>query len=326
MPLEPRVARIVAVANRLDRRSGEDLLPARRTVAAATSARLGALVMSKGPEPAGQTDIEIPVIGGRIRIRLYRPHGTGPHPLYLFIHGGGWCAGTVEERDPRCRAVSAGADCLVASVDYRLAPENQYPTPLNDCDAALAWLVQHSPELGIDPRRLALGGESAGANLAAVLARRNRDRGGPPICHQWLDVPALDLTLASESIRSVPDGHLLDRADIDRYLDGYLPSRDQALEADASPLLVQDLAGLPPAWIMSAEFDKLRDDGLRYAAALEGAGVPVTHRLLAGHVHSSFAFTRILPSAAAYERKAIAALRAAFTNPDPARSWADPDG
>ncbi len=312
MPLEPRVARLVSVANRLDRRSSDDLLPARRAAAAATSARLGALVMAKGPEPAEQRDVEIGVAGGRIRIRLYRPAGPGPHPLYLFIHGGGWCAGTVEERDPRCRAISAGAACLVASVDYRLAPENQYPTPLDDCEAALGWLLDRAGDLGIDPSRVAVGGESAGGNLAAALARRNRDRGGPTICHQWLDVPALDLTMASPSIESVADGHLLDRADIDRYLDGYLADRVQALEPDASPLLVDDLAGLPPAWVMSAEFDKLRDDGLRYAAALGDAGVPVTHTVLEGHVHPSFAFTRILPSAAAYERGAIAALAAAY--------------
>lgn len=312
MPLDPRVRRIVQLMSALDSRGEDTPMADRRRSSAATAKRLGFLVMPKGPEPADQTDRLVPVNGGNIIVRVYRPHGPGPFPLYIFLHGGGWCVGTLGERDARCRAISAGAQCVVASVDYRMAPENTYPTPGEDCYAALFWLADHAAELNVDPGRIAIGGESAGANLAAVTCLMSRDRSGPKICHQWLDVPATDLTLAQPSITSVPDGHLLDRSDIDRYLACYLADPAQATEAYASPLLANDLTGLPPAWIMSAEFDKLRDDGKVYADALDAAGVPVTYRLLSGHVHPSFAFTRLVPSAKAYEEAAIAALAAAF--------------
>jgi acetyl esterase len=245
-------------------------------------------------------------------VRLYVPHVAGPAPLYVFLHGGGWCIGGLDERDPRCRAISAGANCVVASVDYRLAPENAYPTPPEDCYAALTWLAAHADELGIDPTRIAIGGESAGANLAAVVCLMARDRSGPAIRHQWLDVPPVDLTMSQPSVRSVPDGHLLDMDIILEFRQAYLDDLDHMTEPYASPLLADDLSGLPPAWIMSCEYDKLRDDGTAYASALKEAGVPVESQILAGHVHPSFAFTRLIPSAKAYEREAIAALAQAL--------------
>jgi acetyl esterase len=220
--------------------------------------------------------------------------------------------GTLDERDARCRAISSGANCVVASVDYRMAPENAYPTPAEDCYAALLWLVDHADELGVDPDRIGVSGESAGANLAAVVCLMARDRSGPPIRHQWLDVPAVDLTMSQPSVQSVPDGHLLDLDTILEFRECYLVDLDRMTEPYASPLLDADLSGLPPAWIMSCEFDKLRDDGVAYAAALEEAGVPVESQVLAGHVHPSFAFTRLIPSARAYERQAIAALARAL--------------
>ena len=312
MPLERRVSWLVRVFTRADRRSSGASIATRRRQAAAVSRRGAGLVIPAGPVPAEQVDLDVPVRDGRIRVRIYRPHGSGPFPLYLFIHGGGWCTGTVEERDGRCRAIAAGARCVVASVDYRLAPENAFPTPVEDCYSALEWLVDHADRLDLDAARVAVGGESAGGNLAAALCLMSRDRGGPSIVYQWLDVPALDLTLSQPSFRDVPDGYLLDRAAIEEFLDCYLADRTMATDPYASPLLAPDLSGLPPAWIMSAEFDKLRDDGRAYAAALEAAGVPATYRILSGHVHLTFAFTRLLPSAADYERAAIAALARGF--------------
>jgi acetyl esterase len=312
VPLEPRVARMVRLMRALDRRDPATPMAVRRRRSAEVSRRFGWLVMPKGPEPASTIDHTVPVAGGRITVRVHTPHGPGPFPLYVFLHGGGWCSGTVDERDPRCRAISAGARCVVASVDYRLAPENAHPTPVEDCYAALLWLVEHADELGVDAERVAIGGESAGANLAAAVCLMARDRNGPGICHQWLDVPAVDLTLSQPSIESVPDGHLLDRSAIDDYLACFLTDPAQATDPYASPLHAEDLSGLPPAWITGAEYDKLRDDSVAYAAALEAAGVPVRHQILAGHVHPSFAFTRIIPSSAAYEREAIAALARAL--------------
>ena len=311
MPIEPRLRPIVRLGN-LQR----DGLPAdvigRREQGARLSRAGGFLLMLPGPEPAGVRDLEVPVAGGRIRVRLYRPDRPGPLPLHVFLHGGGWCAGTLDERDPRCRTIAAGADCMVASVDYRLAPENQFPTAPEDCYAALCWLVEHADQLGIDGTRVAIGGESAGGNLAAVVCLMARDRNGPTICHQWLDVPATDLTLAQAGHRDVPDGFLLDAQGIDEFLEAYLPDPALATDPLASPLLAGDLAGLPPAWIMSAEHDKLRGDAEAYAAALTDAGVAAYHVRLDGHIHPSFAFTRLLASSRAYERDAIAALGAAF--------------
>lgn len=311
MGLDPRVKRVVQVANRVDRGYGKHLVD-RRRVAATSAIKLMGLVMPRGPKPASTVDVDVPVSGGRIRVRIHRPHGPGPHPLHLFVHGGGWATGTLDERDPRCRQIVAGADCVVASVEYRLAPENAFPTPVEDCWAALLWLVDHADEHGIDPERISVGGESAGANLAAVLCLVTRDRSGPAIRYQWLDVPATDLTRSQPSFRQVPDGYLLDAAAIDDYLDAYLSDPDDALDPYASPLFAESHAGLPTAWIMSCEFDKLRDDGVAYATALRSAGVEVHHEVLAGHVHPSFAFTRLFPAAADYERRAIAALRVAL--------------
>ncbi len=313
MPLEPRVAKIVKLMTTLDRRPTDATMAERRASSAAIAKRGKLLVMPAGPEPAEQRDLMVPVAGGQIVVRLYVPHGAGPAPLYVFLHGGGWCVGTLDERDPRCRAISAGANCVVASVDYRMAPENAYPVPGEDCYAALCWLVDHAAELGIDPTRIAIGGESAGANLAAVVCLMARDRSGPAIRHQWLDVPGVDLTLSQPSFRDVPDGYLLDKAAIEEFLDLLpAPIRAQATEPYASPLLADSLADLPPAWIMGAEFDKLRDDSVAYADALRAAGVPVESQVLKGHVHPSFAFTRLIPSSKAYERDAIAALAAAL--------------
>lgn len=311
VPLEPRVRALVGLVNRLGPEDRSSPMSERRAQSARLSRSGSWLVMPRGPEPAETSELTVPVNGGTIRVQIQRPHGTGPHPLYVFFHGGGWCVGTLQEREARCRVVSAGARCIVASVDYRMAPENQYPTAPEDCYAAVRWLAEHATDLRLDPQRIAVGGESAGANLAAAVCLIARDRGGPAICHQWLDVPALDSTLSQSGHREVPDGYLLDAAAIDDFLDHYLADPAQAREPYCSPLLVRDLSGLPPAWIMTAEFDKLRGDGEAYAKALSAAGVTAHHVRLEGHVHSSFAFTRLVPSAA-YEREAITALARAF--------------
>lgn len=263
--------------------------------------------MPPGPTMSSESDTTIAVANGRIAVRVYRPR-TGRLPVHLFLHGGGWCNGTLEERDPRCRTIASGADCVVVSVDYRLAPENAYPTAPEDCYRALEWVVRSADDLEIDPARISVGGESAGANLAAVVCLMARDREGPTISYQWLDVPATDLTMSQPSVRSTPSGYLLDYETMVEFRDAYLTTPDQWTEAYASPLHADDLSGLPPARILTCEADPLRDDGTAYAARLREAGVAVTEHHLPGHVHPSFAFTRI-GSAAAYEREAVAALR-----------------
>lgn len=315
MSLDPRVRALVRMLNTLERSELDDdqTMTQRRIQSAGLARRFHGVVMRLGDRSVTSEDRMVPVDGGQITVRIHRPPTPGPLPLHLFIHGGGWCVGTLEERDPRCRAIASGATCVVASVDYRMAPENQYPTAPEDCYAALTWLVSHGAELGIDAERVSVGGESAGANLAAVVCLMARDRSGPALCHQWLDVPATDLTLEQPSVRSTPTGYLLDHESMVRYRDAYLPDpATQMREPYASPFHADDLSGLPPAWILTCGYDPLRDDGRVYAERLRAAGVPVEHTHLEGHVHPSFAFTRLVPSARAYEDAAITALAAAY--------------
>ncbi|HVX16544.1 MAG TPA: alpha/beta hydrolase [Acidimicrobiales bacterium] len=315
MPLDPRVRPIVKLLNTVDRseRDHGQTMTQQRIESAGVARRFHGIVMRLGDRSVTSQDQMVPVAGGQITVRIHRPPAPGPLPLHVFFHGGGWCAGTLEERDPRCRAIASGATCAVASVDYRMAPENQYPTPPEDCYAALTWLVDHAGELGVDPARVSVGGESAGANLAAVVCLMARDRSGPALCHQWLDVPATDLTMEQPSVRSTPAGYLLDYEAMLRYRDAYLPDPEaQMREPYASPFHAPDLSGLAPAWILTCGYDPLRDDGRVYAERLRAAGVPVEHTHLEGHVHPSFAFTRLVPSAREYEAAAIAALAAAY--------------
>ena len=223
---------------------------------------------------------------------------------------GAWARSTSATR--RCRAISAGANCVVASVDYRLAPENAYPDRSEDCYAALLWLVEHAEELGVDAipdrhqRRVRRRQPGRGRVPDGPGPLRPGDP--PPVAR----CPRPDLTMSQPSIHSVPDGHLLD-LDIILEFRRRLPRRsrphDRALRLAPARRGPQRL---PPAWIMSCEYDKLRDDGVAYAAALKEAGVPVESQVLTGHVHPSFAFTRLIPSAKAYERAAIAALAPAL--------------
>jgi acetyl esterase len=305
MALDPRLKPILAIGNRI---GDDDLtMPARRLAGTLQARQLGRLVMRPGPK-VPLRELMVPVDGGAIRVRLYEPPGSGPRPLHVFLHGGGWCVGDLDQRDPRCRSVAAGAGCVVASVDYRMAPENAYPVPLDDGYATLCWLVEHAGELGVDPARVSVGGESAGANLAAVLCLLARDRSGPTIRFQWLDVPATDLTLSQPSIDRLGTGYGLTKLDMERYTAAYLRDGDPK-DPYASPLHAEDLRGLPPALIMTTEYDPLRDDGLAYAGRLRDAGVAVEHHDLPGLVHAAFAFTRLLPSARDYEARAISALR-----------------
>jgi len=313
MTMEPRVKWIVRTANALDRASEDIPMAAARFRSAQTARRFQWVVMPPGPKQVVASHRLVPVEGGRITVRLYRPADTGRLPLHVFIHGGGWCGGTLDERDPRCRVIADGARCVVASVDYRLAPENTYPAAPEDCYAALQWLVANADELMIDPERVSIGGESAGANLAAVVCLMVRDRSGPTLRYQWLDVPATDLTLSQPSVRSTPPGYLLDYASMLAYRDHYLsdPAR-QAREPYASPLWAEDLSGLPAATILTSGYDPLRDDGHAYASRLRDAGVEVRHVHLDGHVHPSFAFTRLVASAGAHERDTVAVLAGAL--------------
>ena len=249
------------------------------------------------PPVASEVDHRIPVGGGEITARVYRPDADGPLPGYLYLHGGGWWLGTLDQSDSACRGIATDAACVVVSLDYRLAPEHKFPTAPEDSYAALLWIVDHADELGVDSARIAVGGGSAGGNLAAVVSLMARDRGGPELVLQVLEIAALDFT--------TPDK--------EQYVDLYLGDRDNATNPYASPLLAPDLSGVPPALVMSAEFDTLAKEDAAYAQRLRDAGIAVEERCWEGQFHGSMRLAKLIPDeAAAYHSQVVTALRRAF--------------
>ncbi len=266
-----------------------------------------------GPEVASVVDHTVAVDGGEITVRVYTPAGDAPLPAHLYIHGGGFWIGTLDHFDVNCRATAVGAGCVVASVDYRLAPEFHFPTAPEDCYAALRWLVDHAGELGVDPSRISVGGGSAGGNLAAVVALMARDRGGPPLVFEVLEIPVTDLTMSQPSVAENAEGYVLTREAMDQYVGYYLGESGDPKDPYASPLLAGDLSGLPPALVMTMEFDPLRDEGEAYGRRLQEAGVPTTVRRWDGQIHGSASFAQLVPDVATEYREMVnAALRAAY--------------
>lgn len=241
-------------------------------------------------EVAEVREVLPPGPSGQLPVRVYIPHGEGPFPLLVYYHGGGWVIGNVEVVDKPCRSLANAAGVVVASVEYRLAPETKYPAAPEDCYAATKWLAEHASELKADSNRLIVAGDSAGGNLAAVVPLMARDRGGPPIALQVLLYPvtAAGVDESFASYRDNADGYLLTTASMRWFWDHYLSSPADASQPYASPLSAKDLSGLPPALVLCAEFDPLRDEGLAYAERLKEAGVPVTVRLHEGLIHGFF--------------------------------------
>ncbi len=221
---------------------------------------------------------------GPIPVRLYVPRWASvPYPVLVYYHGGGGVIGDLDTHDPICGRLADEAGCAVASVAYRLAPEHPFPAGLDDAEAAYRWLFGQAPRLGGDPARFAVGGDSLGANLATNVARRVRDAAAPRF--QLLAYPGVDFTMSSPSHRTLAEGYLLSDETMRWFRRHYLPAPELASDPVASPLWADDLAGLPPAYIATAGFDPLRDEGRAYADRLRDAGVAVTHRCESGLVH-----------------------------------------
>jgi acetyl esterase len=223
------------------------------------------------------TDLTIPGPDGPLRARHYRPAVTGAAPLLVFFHGGGFVVGDIESHDGLCQLMCSGAAVHVLSVEYRLAPEHKAPAAVEDCFAAYRWALDHAAELGAS--RIAVGGDSAGGNLAALVALRSRDEGIPQPALQALLYPVLDLSAKTRSRTLFAEGFFLSKMDTELFADLYLGGADLAADdARVSPLKAADLSGLAPALVVTAGFDPLRDEGNDYAAALRSAGVAVDHR------------------------------------------------
>jgi acetyl esterase len=234
---------------------------------------------------------------GPIPLRLYRPIGvpaSAPLPALVFFHGGGWVIGDLETHDVLCRQLTAEAGVSVVAVDYRLAPEHKFPAAVDDAWAATRWIVAHAAELGVDPGRLAVGGDSAGGNLATVVALLARDQGGPALTSQILLYPVTDLAAETASYREFCDGYLLTRESMCWFKDHYVSTEAEAADWRASPLRARSLAGLPPALIVTAGFDPLRDEGQAYAERLRDAGVRVDYLCYGGMIHGFVPMGRLI--------------------------------
>ncbi|MDE0037882.1 MAG: alpha/beta hydrolase [Gammaproteobacteria bacterium] len=260
-------------------------------------------------EVAAVTDIT----AGGVPARVYRPHGDGPFPVAMMFHGGGWVIGDLETADSQSREVCRGADTVVVSVDYRLAPEHRFPAAAEDCYSATLWATEHAGVHDGDPGSLAVVGDSAGGNLAAVVAQMARDRGGPRIGFQLLVYPVTDgVNFDTASYRDNAEGFLLTAEAMHWFWDHYVPVPDHRRNPYASPLLASDLSALPPALIMTAEYDPLRDEGEAYGRALADDGVAAKIVRYDGLIHGFFAHTRTIDAARGAMSAACAALRSAF--------------
>ena len=253
-----------------------------------------------------------------IPVRIYWPP-VAQHsnlPIVVFYHGGGFALGDLDTHDPVARAHAVGAEAIVVSVDYRLAPEHPFPAGLDDCWAALQWAGEHAAELGGDPNRIAVAGDSAGANLAAVVAHLARDKGGPSLAFQLLWYPSITADRSLPSFTENADAPILDRDVIDAFLHWYIPGVDisdpKALPAAMCPSNAKDFSGLAPAFIGSAEHDPLRDDAALYAKLLSAAGVPVQLSNEPTLVHGYVSFALLIPAAAEATNRGLAALKAAL--------------
>jgi acetyl esterase len=293
MPLDPQAQRVIEAMAALNLKPVEESTPAE----ARESIRTRTAALGPFPEVAAVTDHRVPVAGGEITVRAYSPGGPGPHPALVYYHGGGWVIGDLYTHDGLCRSLSAAAGCAVLSVDYRLAPEAKYPVPVEDSYAALLWIVANAGRLGIDRRRIAVGGDSAGGNLATVMALLARDRRGPALALQVLIYPVTDHDLDTVSYRENATGYVLTRDAMRWFWDHYLAHEAQGREPYASPLRAPSLAGLPPALVITAEYDPLRDEGEAYAARLRDAGVPVTLTRYPGMFHGFVRLTKFLDQA-----------------------------
>ena len=256
-----------------------------------------------------------------IPVRIYWPPGSSIEehrdlPIVVFYHGGGFALGDLETHDPVARAHAVGAEAIVVSVDYRLAPEHPFPAGLDDCWAALQWTAEHAAQLGGDPNRIAVAGDSAGGNLAAVMAQLARDNGGPKLAFQLLWYPTTAANLSLPSFAENADAPILNRNVIDAFMTWYIPGVDitdpTALPATMAPANAADFSGLAPAYIGTAEHDPLRDEGAHYAELLNAAGVPAELSNESTLVHGYVSFALLIPAAAEATDRGLAALKAAL--------------
>ena len=284
LPVDPQV---LALLDMMAEAGGKPIGEA--TVA---EARAGAWEWEKytgGPEPVAQVvNRFIPGPTADLPIRIYTPEGKGPFPALVMFHGSGWVISNIDHADAPHRALANRSGCVVVAVNYQKAPEHKFPVALDDCHATTQWVIRNAALLNVDPARVGVGGDSAGGNLATAVCIRCRDDGGPPLAFQLLIYPVTDHSLAYPSMVENAEGYLLTTAAVRWFWAQYLERPEDGLNPLASPMLCKDLSGLPPAIVVTAEFDPLRDEGEAYADRLTAAGVPTIKRRYDGMVHAFF--------------------------------------
>jgi acetyl esterase len=308
--LHPQIQRVLEVMAEANLKPIEAMTPAE------ARAQMEATAQSRKAEPLPVARVEeqtVPGPAGSIRLRLYWPNAAAPVPAIVYYHGGGHVIGSLDTHDLVARNLCAGTEALVVSVDYRMGPEHKFPAAVEDSFAALKWVHAHANELGADPDRIGVHGDSAGANLAAVVALMARDAGGPRLRLQSLVYPVADYSLAGASYERFAEGYgVLTREAMVWFRNHYLRTPKDAEDWRASPIKAASLAGVAPAIVVTAECDVLHDDGEGYAEALRRAGVPVEYKEYSGMIHAFFGMVPVVDDAMNAQRTVWAEFKQAF--------------
>lgn len=307
MPLDPIVKMLLDAVAALNAPSFDEMSP--------QEARAQYLISRQAEKPEDVDrveDITIPGPAGAIAARLFANDDADPLPALVYFHGGGFVIGDLNSHDALCRMFANRTGAAVISVDYRLAPEHKYPAAADDCYAATKWVAENAASLGIDATRVAVGGDSAGGNLAAVVSQMARDKGGPRLIFQLLIYPVTDFNFNTTSYSDNAKGYFLTQSMMRWFWGHYLANEADGAQPYASPLRATSLTGLPPAHVITAEFDPLRDEGNAYAARLREAGVPVTHKQYAGQIHGFLHMNELIPDGRAAVEACSEILRDVF--------------
>jgi acetyl esterase len=302
MPLDPAAKQLIDLIDQMGVPPFETMTPAQ------ARELMGQLKMElDDPEVAS---VELRLVAG-VPCQIVTPLGAGPFPVLVWYHGGGWVIGSAENSTPTAKRFAAGAECVVVNVDYRLAPEDPFPACPDDCVAVARWVLEHTSDIGGDRARVAVGGDSAGGNLAAVVANEV-----PGLTFQLLVYPAVDLTMSSPSIEENGEGYFLTKKAMDWFVGHYLSKDADPKDPRVSPMFASSdvLAAAPPAHVMTAEFDPLRDEGEAYAARLRELGVTATQKRYDGQIHGFFSMYGALPAADEGMADAVVVLRRIFGN------------
>ncbi|GGM09668.1 alpha/beta hydrolase [Dactylosporangium sucinum] len=309
MPLDPQLQAI------RDQKERDGVAPLyTMSLEAARAADLASIQASGGaPEPVHSvSEHTLAGPGGDLVLRVYRPSSSGPLPVLMYFYGGGWVLGTIDTADGVARHLANAAGCIVAVPGYRLAPEHPFPAAIEDCWAATQWVHDNAAALGADPARIAVGGDSAGGNLAAALTLMAQESGDLVLAGQLLVYPNTDQAAEDDSMRESDDRYMFNHHSVAWYRSHYLTDPDDAFNPLASPLRAETLRGLPPALVLTAEFDPLRDQGERYARRLAESGVPVAVTRYEGMAHGFFTMAGTLDAARLAQAQAAKQLRIFF--------------